>query len=100
MLPRPDFPKAVAAPGEAVRILLLEDDPLSVEIVTTYLRRIAFAQSELHSTATLAEALALLSRAMVDLVISDLQLPDSAGSATVVSIGRVAVRSGMSLTVT
>ena len=59
MLPHPDVPKAVALPGEAVRILLLEDDPLSVEIVSTYLPRIAFAQSELHSTATLAEALRL-----------------------------------------
>src|SRR5688500_1630570 len=90
MLPRPDFPKAVAAPGEAVRILLLEDDPLSVEIVSTYLRRIAFEQSELHSTATLAEALALLARAKVDLVISDLHLPDSAGAATVAALVRVA----------
>src|SRR5688572_8328446 len=89
MLPRPDFPKALAVPGEAVRILLLEDDPLSVEIVSTYLRRIAFAQCELHSSATLSDALALLSRAKVDLVISDLHLPDSAGAATVAALVRM-----------
>jgi diguanylate cyclase (GGDEF)-like protein/PAS domain S-box-containing protein len=83
MLPRPDFPKHVPPLGQAVRILLLEDDPISVEIVGTYLRRIAFADSELHSAATVADALALLAQAEVDLVIADLHLPDSDGAATI-----------------
>ena len=69
--------------GPAVRILLLEDDPISVEIVGTYLRRIVFADVELHIAVTVAEALALLAQADVELVVADLHLPDSAGAATV-----------------
>jgi diguanylate cyclase (GGDEF)-like protein/PAS domain S-box-containing protein len=88
MQARPDFPHATALPG-AVRMLLLEDDRISVEIVTAYLRRIASAGSTVHSTGTLSEALALLGRTEVDLVVSDLHLPDSAGAATIESLLRV-----------
>ena len=41
--------------GQAVRILLLEDDPISVEIVGTYLRRIGFADVTLHTAALMSE---------------------------------------------
>src|SRR5687767_534088 len=85
---RPEFPHATSLPG-AVRILLLEDDRISVEIVTAYLRRIASAGSTIHSTGTLSEALALLARTEVDLVVSDLHLPDSAGATTIESLLRV-----------
>ena len=83
VLPRPDFPKGVPPLGEGVRILLLEDDPISVELVGAYLRHMEFRDSELHSAGTLGEALALLAQTEVDLVISDLHLPDSAGAATI-----------------
>jgi diguanylate cyclase (GGDEF)-like protein len=72
--------------GPAVRVLLLEDDPISVEIVGTYLRRITFADVELHIAITLADALALLAQADVELVVADLYLPDSSGAATVGSL--------------
>jgi len=72
--------------GPAVRILLLEDDPISVEIVGTYLRRIAFAEVEVHVAAALGDALALLAQADVELVVADLYLPDSSGAATVGSL--------------
>jgi diguanylate cyclase (GGDEF)-like protein/PAS domain S-box-containing protein len=88
VLPRPDFPKSAPPLGQGVRVLLLEDDPISVELVGTYLRRIAFVDAELHSAGTLAEALALLTRTEVDLVISDLNLPDSAGAATIEALVR------------
>ena len=83
MLPRPDFPKRTSPLGQAVRVLLLEDDPISVEIVGTYLRRLALADLNLHAEATLSGAIALLARTEVDLVISDLHLPDSGGAATI-----------------
>jgi diguanylate cyclase (GGDEF)-like protein len=73
-------------PGQAVRILLLEDDPTSVEIVGTYLRRIGFAEVTVDAAVTLAEALALLVRVDVDLVVSDLHLPDSSGADTIRSL--------------
>jgi diguanylate cyclase (GGDEF)-like protein len=72
--------------GPAVRILLLEDDPISVEIVGTYLRRITFADVDLNIAVTLADALALLAQADVELVVADLYLPDSSGAATVDSL--------------
>ena len=75
--------------GPAVRILLLEDDPISVEIVGTYLRRIAFAEVEVHVAAALGDALALLAQADVELVVADLYLPDSSGAATVGSLVQV-----------
>jgi len=83
MLPRPDFPKALGLSGEPLRLLLIEDDPIMVEIVGSYLGRISFTQCALHSTPTLTEGLALLARLEIDLVISDLHLPDSAGEATI-----------------
>ena len=85
MQPRPEFIKQTAQSGRAVCILLLEDDPISVDIVGAYLQAISFADVKLHSAATAAEALALLARVDVDLVVADLNLPDSAGAATVAS---------------
>src|SRR5262245_38569704 len=86
MQPRPEFIKQTAQSGQAVCILLLEDDPISVDIVGAYLQAISFADVKLHSAATAAEALALLARVDVDLVVADLNLPDSAGAATVASL--------------
>ena len=89
MLPQPDFPKPLAPAGQALRILLLEDDAIGVEIVGAYVQRIEFARTHFHHAGTLAEALALLARVDVDLVISDLHLPDSSGAATVDALVRV-----------
>jgi diguanylate cyclase (GGDEF)-like protein len=72
--------------GQAVRILLLEDDPTSVEIVGTYLRRIGFAEVTVDAAVTLSDALELLARVDVDLVVSDLHLPDSSGAETIESL--------------
>jgi diguanylate cyclase (GGDEF)-like protein/PAS domain S-box-containing protein len=87
MLPQPDFPRPPAL-AEPVRILLLEDDRITTEIVMAYLRRIAPPASELHTAATLAGALAVLARAEVDLVLSDLHLPDSGGAGTIEALVR------------
>jgi diguanylate cyclase (GGDEF)-like protein/PAS domain S-box-containing protein len=83
MLPRPDFPRRVPPLGQVVRILLLEDDPDQLEIFAWYVRAIGFADCELSSAGSAREALALLARTEVDLVISDLNLPDSTGAATI-----------------
>ncbi len=77
-----------AAFGQAVRILLLEDDPISVEIVGTYLRRIDFADVTLHTAVQMSEALALLAQVDVDLVVADLHLPDSQGAETIPTLVR------------
>jgi diguanylate cyclase (GGDEF)-like protein len=76
------------AQREAVRVLLLEDNRVSAEIFAAYLRAIPWADTELRTAATLAEALAWLSRASFDLVVADLHLPDSAGVVTVERLTR------------
>jgi len=83
MRPGADFAERTTPVRPAVRILLIEDDPISVEIVGTYLRRISYAEIDLYSAATLSDALAVLAQVDVDLVVSDLHLPDSHGAATV-----------------
>ncbi|HZO04579.1 MAG TPA: EAL domain-containing protein [Burkholderiales bacterium] len=88
MLARPDFSQSVPPFAQAVRVLLLEDDPISVEIVGTYLRRVTFVDPELHSAGTLADALALAAQVEVDLVITDLHVPDSRGTVTVEALVR------------
>ncbi|HJS21208.1 MAG TPA: response regulator, partial [Steroidobacteraceae bacterium] len=65
---------------------MLEDDPISVEIVGAYLRAISFADVKLHSAVQLSDALALLAHVDVDLVVADLHLPDSHGAATIRSL--------------
>jgi diguanylate cyclase (GGDEF)-like protein len=72
--------------GHAVCIMLLEDDPISVEIVGAYLRAIRFADVKLHSAVSLSDALALLARIDADLVVADLHLPDSQGASTINSL--------------
>ena len=90
MRPRPDLPKTLPLGDAALRVLLVEDDPIMVEIVGTYLRRISFIQSELHSKATLSGALKLLGGLEIDLVIADLHLSDSEGEATIAAlVGKV-----------
>src|SRR5688572_32589062 len=66
MLPRP--PRSTLFPyttlfrsRHPVRVLLLEDDRVSAEIFGAYLRRIPWADAQLSTAGTLAEALALRS---------------------------------------
>ncbi len=66
----------------SVRILLVEDDADFAEIVRRQLGAVAWADLSVEWAKTLGEALALLAGSSVDLVITDLGLPDSAGLAT------------------
>src|SRR5438477_6169069 len=68
---------------ELVRVLLLEDERVTAEVVGQYLRRIPGLAVQLETASTLAAARALLARGAFDLLIVDLHLPDSSGLATV-----------------
>jgi diguanylate cyclase (GGDEF)-like protein len=85
-MPTPRYAGYTQPLGQTVRILLLEDDPISVEIVGTYLRRIDFADVTLHSAVRMSDALGLLADVDVDLVVADLHLPDSNGAATIATL--------------
>jgi len=64
-----------------IRILLLEDAPATAMILRAYLAVVAPGAS-VETECTLSGALARLARGGLDLVLADLNLPDSAGTAT------------------
>jgi diguanylate cyclase (GGDEF)-like protein/PAS domain S-box-containing protein len=66
----------------AVRILLVEDDPICAGLVRMFLEQPAWAAISLEWVETLAAALARLRNEIFELVILDLNLPDSRGLAT------------------
>jgi diguanylate cyclase (GGDEF)-like protein/PAS domain S-box-containing protein len=70
------------SPG-AIRILLLEDDPHYAELAQRYLQAAARASANIECAGTLAAALERIARGSFDLVVADLDLPDSRGLATV-----------------
>jgi diguanylate cyclase (GGDEF)-like protein/PAS domain S-box-containing protein len=76
------LPSGPAELSNAVRVLLLEDERTCAEIVAQYLRSVRGLELRLDVTTTLAEARAHLARGAYDLLIVDLNLPDSKGLAT------------------
>jgi signal transduction histidine kinase/HPt (histidine-containing phosphotransfer) domain-containing protein len=67
---------------EAIRVLLLEDDPDDARMVGLMLRRLKTGSFAVTVVARLAEALAALGGREVDVVLADLSVPDSAGLGT------------------
>jgi diguanylate cyclase (GGDEF)-like protein/PAS domain S-box-containing protein len=63
-----------------VRILLLEDDPTSAGLVRDHLAAVGWAESQLEWVDTLDKALARLAPGGFDMVVADLNLPDSPDS--------------------
>lgn len=66
-----------------IRVLAIEDDPLYADLVRHLLRRDRVATYEMRCARTLGEALDVLESEVVDVVLADLHLPDSAGMPTV-----------------
>lgn len=65
-----------------LRILLIEDNPGDARLIDLTLSEVESARYELLLARTLADGLALLGGARVDVVLVDLGLPDSQGLAT------------------
>jgi diguanylate cyclase (GGDEF)-like protein len=76
----------------AVRILLIEDEPISAQIVAAFLEPIRWVRASVETAGTLREALARLKLEQFDLVVTDLDLPDSHGLATLHAVSRVCDR--------
>src|SRR4051794_25145271 len=79
MLAAPEFR---TTEGHALRLLLLEDDPAFAQMVQLNLNRVHWASLTLEHVQKLGEALERLASESFDLVISDLNVPDSSGLAT------------------
>jgi DNA-binding NarL/FixJ family response regulator/signal transduction histidine kinase len=73
-----------------LRILLVEDSPGDARLVELALEEMDLPVGAVSRVTSLHEAEAVLSSAAVDLVLLDLRLPDSSGSATVTAIREIA----------
>ena len=69
-------------PGRAVRVLLVEDDPRFASLVRSALTE-SRANFEIETVSRLSTALAWLVREPTDLILADLDLPDSQGTGTI-----------------
>lgn len=68
---------------EGLHLLLLEDDPLMMELVQTYVEASGIPVEQLDKATTLGAALALIDDRVPDAIVADLGLPDSRGLDTV-----------------
>jgi diguanylate cyclase (GGDEF)-like protein/PAS domain S-box-containing protein len=87
MIPKPDFQSL-----RPVRVLLLEDDPDCVALVRRALQAVRWAELSLDAVGTLALALERLGEAPYDMVIVDLNVPDSRGLQTLRAVVRATDR--------
>jgi signal transduction histidine kinase/DNA-binding NarL/FixJ family response regulator len=69
-----------------MRILLVEDNPGDARLVKEFLAEIGTSPVELTHVERLSEAREALARGRVDLLLLDLELPDSSGLATLTSL--------------
>ena len=76
--------------GNLMRVLLVEDDPGDARLIQAMLPETDSAKFEFTRTASLSEAIVSLNHAPADIVLLDLDLPDSKGLETVDSLCRVA----------
>src|SRR5258706_163885 len=90
MRPTPDFKHGRQL--TPVRVLLLEDDQAFAGLVRANLERVDWADLSIEHAPTMREALARLERGGIDIVITDLNLPDSKGLDTVDSLVRATDR--------
>jgi DNA-binding response OmpR family regulator len=62
-----------------IKILLIEDDYQDVELIEAYLGKSKNCRAILQRAETLSEGLECLNRGEIDIVLSDLSLPDEQG---------------------
>jgi len=69
-----------------LRALIIEDDLSQAELLKEYLLLLSPGGADVETAATLKSGLALLEQGRIDVVVTDLSLPDSTGPATVSKI--------------
>ena len=73
-----------------MKILAIEDDAVYVSLLQAYIGRAGKGIFELETVSLLAQGLTKLGEKMYDAVLLDLQLPDSRGAGTVITVRREA----------
>jgi DNA-binding NtrC family response regulator len=74
------------AMGKNIKILLIEDNPGDAYLIEEYLEEFANFSYELIIVETLSEALSALKNKLFNIILLDLELPDSYGINTFLSI--------------
>jgi len=72
--------------GENIKILLIEDNPGDTYLIEEHLEEFANFSYELKIVETLDEALSVLKKQPFDVILLDLELPDSCGINTFLNI--------------
>lgn len=87
---RPQRPGDAPAPHKAARhhVLLVEDDPTDARLTQAHLAQLDRFPHEVSVARTLQSALAALQGKAIDVVLLDLNLPDSRGIDTVATVLR------------
>src|SRR5258706_6828235 len=88
---QPSGPDELKRP-ESVRVLLIEDERTCAQIVAQQLERLTGSAAQLVSIGSLRDALGELGRGAFDLIIADLNLPDSHGLATLSALAHASDR--------
>jgi PAS domain S-box-containing protein len=70
--------------SESIRLLLIEDNPLDVRVILSYLAGAWKTSVKVEHAARLSDATSLLANGTFDICLLDLNLPDSSGVETVV----------------
>jgi diguanylate cyclase (GGDEF)-like protein len=78
----------VRDPGHPIRVLLVENDPIDAHLAVRALRRAG--DTEVAVVGTLREALRAIEEGSYDVIVADMDLPDSTGFTTVESLDRAA----------
>ena len=73
--------------SETLHLLVVEDNPADVDLICDVLSKAKPIEVHSESVTRLSEALARLATGGIDLVVTDLGLPDSQGLATFVQHG-------------
>ena len=79
-------PEGQLAMGKNIKILLIEDNPGDAYLIEEHLEEFANFLYELIIVETLGEALSTLKKKLFDVILLDLELPDSYGINTYLSI--------------
>jgi DNA-binding response OmpR family regulator len=77
---------------DCIRLLLVEDNPSDARLLCEALEDYPLQKFEIERAERLEEAVALLARMPFDVILQDLNLPDSSGMETCRQISRAAGR--------